>query len=167
MTERRSMFSPRSARCPSWITRSIRRRWASWARCAPGICAGAGLALATLQTVATLRLQASLASPSASVKVWQALRAEAIWPFDRRIRETAAHQALLDPGLPPAVVMLGLRAALAQAPDNPVLRAKLVLARLAVGDPIGARESALDFARRFPSLPEARQLLELTKGVRR
>jgi hypothetical protein len=36
-----------------------------------------------------------------------------------------------------------------------------------VGDPIGARESALDFARRFPSLPEARQLLELTKGVRR
>jgi len=117
--------------------------------------------------VAESRLNVSLKSRVLSVKVWQALRAEAVYPFSPRIREILAHQTATAPGMPPLIGLMALRQALAQAPDSPLLRIKLVLVRLAYGDRRGARESAEDFARRFPKLPEARQLLDLTAGKAR
>jgi hypothetical protein len=92
------------------------------------------------------------------------MRSEAIWPLSPAIREVVAHQAATAPGMPPIIGLAVLRDALDQSPNSPLLRSKLVLVRIAYGDRIGARESAEDFARRFPYLPEAARLLELTKG---
>jgi len=79
------------------------------------------------------------------------------------VRSVAAHQAATARAMPPIIGLMVLRRALDQAPNNPLLRAKLVLVRRAYGDYTGARESAEDFARRFPAMPEARQLLDLTQ----
>jgi hypothetical protein len=56
-----------------------------------------------------------------------------------------------------------LRRALALSEHSPLLRQRLVLARLTYGDRDGARESAEDFARRFPHLSNAKILLDMTE----
>ena len=121
------------------------------------------LAFALAQSIAETRLTASLHSYELSIKVWRALQAEALWPFSPSIREVNAHQAAMALDMPPLIGLLALRSAMAQAPDNPVLWSKLALARKAYGDRAGAIETAAEFARRWPTLPESRALLELVR----
>lgn len=123
--------------------------------------------LAFMQATAETRLMASLRSPELSVKVWEALRAEALFPFSPAIREVNAHQAVSALGMPPLIGLLTLRRALAQAPNNPALLLKLIAARLAMGDGQGARETAELFVARFPRLPETEQLRNVMKGLGR
>lgn len=110
------------------------------------------------------RLTASLKSRELSVKVWESLRAEALFPLSPAIRSVLAHQVTTAHAMPPLIGLIAIRQALARDPNSALLLGKLVLVRRMYGDHAGARESAEDFARRYPNLPEARQLLELTKG---
>jgi hypothetical protein len=142
---------------------SLSPRLRSLPRSVRGVCAGVLMMFALAQAIAEARLTEALSSMELSVKVWRALQADALFPFSPAIREVNASFALDADGIPPLIALMELRRALALSGNAPLLRQRLVLARLTYGDREGARESAEDFAQRFPHLPNSKLLLELTE----